>query len=88
MKHDRRRFLQLSGLVADGALAGCGQSEQGGQGGTTGTQSTATGTETGTVTETQTATETETETETTEEEEGSGQAAYTWMDATWDSYWY
>lgn len=89
MGHDRRRFLRLGGLVAAGALAGCGQSEQGGQGGTTGTQtSTATDTGTTTATETGTATETETETETTEEEEGEGQAAYAWMDATWDSYWY
>ena len=82
MTSNRRQFLRVSGLVATGALAGCSGQDQGGQSGTTETH-------TSTATETAPTTGTETETETTEGEEGGGeQAAYTWMDATWDSYWY
>jgi hypothetical protein len=87
MTSNRRQFLRVSGLVATGALAGCSGQDQGGRSGTTETQ-TSTATETAPATGTETGTETETETETTEGEEGGGQAAYTWMDATWDSYWY
>ena len=102
MEPERRRFLRWSSIAAVGALAGCGGTSDSSSTATesspTAASTDASATEAATEPETTAGNETtERGAETTENEtegepettdEGDEQAGYTWMDATWDSYWY
>jgi len=102
MEPERRRFLRWSSIAAVGALAGCGgtsdssstATESSPTAASTDASATEAATEPGTTAGNET---TERGAETTEDgtegepettDEGNEQAGYTWMDATWDSYWY